>query len=849
MTQLRSWLRVAWVDLDLDWRKFAVLIVCLALGVGTIAAVGSVGSALEGAIGRDARTFLGGDLEASIGYRAANAEERALFNSFGRVTEVIEIAARATAGSKSALIGLRAVDGAYPLVGAVGATPAAGEGGALAGLLAPKNGVYGAVAEPLLFDRLGLKPGDLVRIGNESFRLAGTLDQLPDQALRGFELGATVLVSTSSLSGTGLLGPGVLARYRYKIALSGHSYAEAAAEIRERFADAGWQVRSPQQATAGLTHYLDLFERFLVLVGLSSLLVGGIGVSNAASAYVASRERSIATFRSLGATGRRIMVHFLVQVMLLGAVGTAIGIALGAAATLLVLPLLAGYLGIELPGAFYPLPLALGALFGLIIAFVFAYLPLLRAARLQPASLFRAAGGIAGRPLPLRDMLRPAAGGPLLIGILLLIGLALATTRDPMLLVWYGGGAIVAFLVLRLIALLLQRLLRLFRPARALVLRLALRNIHRPGAPTPTVVLSLGLGLTLMLSIALVDSSLRLQLSGDVSRSAPSFVLLNVDKPTVDTLSAFAKSDKDVAGLDFVPFLRGIITKIGNTPVADLKGLDANDQRRLGGDQSLSWRAALPKGDVVLAGKWWAPDYSGPPLVSLDDDFARPLGLKVGETLEIAISGRPIAVTIANIRRVDWQNASLSFNILFSPGLIESAPATDLGALKARPGGERRVEAALVEKFPNLAFIPVSAALEQISAVVAALANAVALVGGVALLSGVFVLAGAVAAGRRQREADAVVTKVLGATRGQIALAFLIEYGLLGLLAALIAAGLGAIAGWAVTSRLLELPFSLDGPLIAAVAAGAIAVTILAGLATTWSTLATRPAAFLRAEE
>lgn len=848
MTFPGSWLRVALVDLDFDWRKFGVLIACIALGVAAIATVGSVGAALESAISRDARGFLGGDLEASIGYRPATPAELALFHRLGRVSEVVDIAARATAADKSALIGLRAIDAAYPLVGTVVAQPAPGLAGGLPALLAPQGDVYGAVAEPLLFDRLGLKPGDLMRIGNASFRLAGTLEQLPDQALRGFQIGATVLVSTKSLPVTGLLGPGVIARYRYKILLKGASYAEAAADIRKSFPDAGWQIRSPREATAGLTHYLDLFERFLVLVGLSSLLVGGIGVANAVTAYVTGRERSIATFRSLGATGRRVMVHFMFQIMLLGLCGTLIGVALGALATLVLLPLLGGYLEIALPAALYPSPLGLGALFGLLIAFVFAYLPLLRAARLRPAALFRATGGGSGRLLS-RALLRLPTGGPLLAGIVLLAALAFATTRDLELVLWFAAGAVGAVIALRLVAFLLQRLLRLFRPARSLILRLALRRLCRPDAPTPMVILSLGLGLTLMLAIALVDSSLRHQLAGDVSRSAPSFVLLNVDKPTAAALTTFAKTDKHVASLDFEPYLRGIITQVGGKPVAEMKGLDANDQRRLGGDQALSWRPDLPKGDKVLEGKWWPADYHGPPLISLDADFARPLGLKVGESLEIAISGRPLTVTIANIRRVDWQNASLSFNILFSPGLIESAPATDLGALKAKPGAERTIEAALVQNFPSLAFVPVSAALAQISAVVGALANAVALVGGVALLSGVFVLAGAIAAGRRQREAEAVVTKVLGATRRQLALAFLVEYGLLGLLAALVAAGLGAIAGWAVTARLLELTFHLDAVLIAGVALAAVAVTILTGLAMTWTTLRTRPAAFLRAEE
>ena len=849
MNTLKSWLRVALIDLAFDLRKFGVLIACLALGVATIAAVGSVGAALDAAIARDARSFLGGDLEASIGYRAANADELALFNRLGKVSEVIEIASRATAAAKSALIGLRAVDGAYPLVGSIGITPSSGGAEPLPALLAQQGDIYGAVAEQLLFDRLGVKPGDVIRIGNASFRLTGTLDSLPDQAARGFALGATVLVNAPSLAAAGILGPGVIARYRYKIDLGGHDYAAAAAEIGKAFPDAGWQVRSPRQATASLTRYLDIFDRFLVLVGLSSLLVGGIGVSNAASAYVNDRERSIATLRSLGATGRRVMVHFLLQVMLLGVVGMLTGLVLGTISTLVVLPLLGSYLSIELPAAIYPLPLVTGAAFGLVIAFVFAYLPLLRAARLSPALLFRAAGGLGARPLPLRHLLSPRIGGPLLLGVLLLIGLALATTRDPLLVLWYGLGVLVAYVALRLVARLLQTALRRLPPGRSLVARLALRNIQRPGTPTPTIVLSLGLGLTLMLSIALVDSSVRGQLGGELTLSAPSFVLMNVDKPTAAALNNFAKTDKAVTALDFVPYLRGIVTKLKGIAVADLKGLDDNDRLRLGGDQALSWRADQPPGDEVLAGKWWPTNYAGAPLVSLDEDFATPLGLKVGDTMEIAISGRPLSVTIANIRRVDWQNASLSFAILFSPGLIEAAPSTDFGALKTAPADEAQVESALVQQFPSLAFIPVGEALAQISNVIGALANAVAIVGGVALLSGVFVLAGALAAGRRQREADAVVVKVLGATRRQLALAFVLEYGLLGLLAAIVAAGLGAAAGWAIMAHVLQLRFVVDWQLTLAVALGAVAVTILTGLLTTWSTLTARPASFLRAEE
>jgi putative ABC transport system permease protein len=533
--------------------------------------------------------------------------------------------------------------------------------------------------------------------------------------------------------------------------------------------------------------------------------------------------------------------------MLLGLVGTVLGVLVGAISTLLLLPVLAGYLGIDLPPGLYPAPLAVAAVFGLVIAFVFAYLPLLGATRLQPASLFRATGGATG--FGWRELLRPATGAPFAAGIALLIGLALFATRDPGLVLWYALGAVGAFLVLRGVAFVLRLALRHLPAAPRLVPRLALRNIHRPGAPTATVIVSLGLGLTLMLAIALIQSNVRGRLDGEISQSAPSFVLVNMDRPTADAVTAFAGNTPQVTSFELAPFLRGIVSRVNGTPVADLKDLDAAGQRLIGGDHSISWRADLPPGDRVLDGKWWDATYKGPPLLSLDEDFARPLHLKVADKLEIAISGRPVTATIANIRYVNWQNASISFAILFSPGLIEGAPATFIGALKAPPANVRAVEQKLVAGFPTLGFIPMADALAQISSVVGALANAVAIVGGVAVLSGVFVLAGALAAGRRQREADAIVAKVLGATRGQLTSAFALEYGLLGLLAMLVSAGLGAIAAWAITTRVLMLDFVLDPLLTAGVALATIAVTMLVGLAITWSALTSRPAAFLRAEE
>jgi putative ABC transport system permease protein len=848
MTRLLGWLRIALIDLRGDFRRFAILIACLALGVGAIATIGSVGAALQDTLDRDARLFLGGDIEARLGYRPANADELKLFHSLGRTTEVVELNARATAGGKAAFLSLRAVDDNYPLVGAVSLAATIDADTPLSALLAESNGRYGAIVDSLMLDRLGLALGDQFSIGDQRFVARAVLDALPDQAARGLQLGATVLISTRGLAASGINGAGVLARYRYDIVLAHGDYAEAARAISTTFPDAGWELRPPKAATASFSRFFDLFERFLILVGLSSLLVGGVGVSNGVTAYITERQRSIATLRSLGATGARLLTHFLAQVLVLSGLAIVIGLVLGSLATLVLLPVLGALLELPLPPSLHAGPLLSAAAFGLLVAFAFAFLPLTRTQRLRPATLFRAAGAgmaAAGAEGGWRIWVRPGLLLPMLVALLALGGLAALTTREPRLVGWYAAGAIGAFLLLRAAAWLLQALLRRLPAAPRATIRHALGAIHRPGSAAPIVILSLGLGLSLLLLIALVETNLRGQLEGHITSDAPSFVLLNMQQDQYRQLEQFAATDKRIAAIATAPMLRGAITRIDGTPVTQLT-LGRTGAALLRGDQSITWSARLPEHESITAGKWWPPDYKGKPLVSLDRDYQAPLDLAVGDTMEISILGRPITVTIASFRDIDVSQPGLSFPIIFSPGMIEAAPATLIGTIRAAPGAARALEATLVEKFPSLTFIPVGDVLDRISGLFANLANAVSIVGAIAVLSGVLVLAGALAAGRAQRQAEAVIMKVLGMTRGEVVRAFLVEYGLLGLLAALIAAALGAAAAWAMVTRVLKLPFSLDLGLLAAVLAGAMAITIATGLVVTWSALSTRPARYLR---
>lgn len=845
ISRLSGWLRVAIIDLRGDVRRFAILIACLALGVGVVATIGSIGSALQAALDRDARLFLGGDLEARLGYRPADADELKLFHALGRVSAMVELSARATANGKAAFLSLRAVDAAYPLVGKVRLHP--DDGRSLAGLLGPKAGAWGAVVEQRLLDRLGIPLGGQFAIGRARFTAIAVLDALPDQAARGLQLGAGVLISTGALKAADITGPGVLARYRYHIDLEGKDFEKARSAIEKAFPRAGWQVRAPRQATASFARFFDLFERFLILVGLSSLLVGGVGVSNAVTAYLTERQRSIATMRSLGATGARLFTHFLVQVLMLALIAIVVGLLLGGLTSLVVLPLLGGLLNLPLPPSLDTAPLSSAAGFGLIVAFAFAFLPLTRARRLRPAVLFRAAGAGLAETAPLRrDLLRPFVLLPLALALAALAGLAALTTHEPWLVGWYALGALGAFTILRLAAWGLQWLLRRLPPMPRMTLRHALGAIHRPGSAAPIAVLSLGLGLSLLLLIALVEANLRGQLEGEVTRDAPSFVLLNMQPGQYDRLKSLAGTDKRLAAVEAAPMLRGTITAIKGTPVEKLDKLPRAGAMLLRGDQSITWSKTLPPHETVVAGKWWPQDYAGKPLVSLDRDYRAPLGLAIGDSMDISISGRPIAVTIASFRDIDVSRPGLSFPIIFSPGLIEGAPATLIGTIRAAPGASAAVEHTLAERFPDLIFIPVGDVLERIAGLFSNLANAVSIVGGIAVLTGVLVLAGALAAGQDQRRAEAVAMKVLGMTRRGVVAAFVVEYGLLGLLSALIAAGLGSAAAWAVVTRILNLPYHLDPVLVVGVLAGATLVTIITGLAVTWATLSTRPARYLR---
>lgn len=856
MSKLGNWTRVAIVDLRGDLRRFGILLACLALGVGTIAGVSSVGAALQDAILKNANTLMGGDLQVTRADRRANAEELAYINSLGEVSETLSSNARADAiddSGNTIFLDIYAVDGDYPLYGNV-VSPELTPGQKPSELLALVDGVYGAIVDPVILDRLGIDIGGKFKVNNIEFQARGLLQSLPNGALRGFHLGKTALMSIEAQQANPDVRaplPGLFTQYGYKIKLNEGDYRTAQPIVEAHFADdPAWKVESPYDAAGDLSRLYDLFVRFLLIVGLSSLLVGGIGISNAVNAYIGERQKAIATLRSLGATGARIMVHFFTQIGLLSVVGILIGLVIGAGLTAAALPVLGNILAVELPPSVHFPSLLTAFGFGVLAAFGFSYLPLVNARTMKPAMLFRTVG-TSVQSLKARTYLELGVLLPLVGTALAMFALALFTTKDFWLVFWYAVGVTVAFIVLRFAGVALQWLLRLLPAMPSPLLRNAFRGIYRPGSPAPVVIMSLGLGLAMLLVIIILTANVRDQLTGQVVKDAPTFVATDLFDDEVITLGEFLDAGGMTTQYLHSPMIRAAVTKINGVASEDLRDrtdLSGEAQYFIGPEEILmTWSDVLPDNSTITAGEWWPADYEGPALVSLKDDVAESLGLKPGDTIELTLFGEAIEAKVANTRDFQFQTG-LNYLVTASPGTFADFPGTNLAIIKAAEGREKDLERALARQYSDITFIPVGEALNQAAEILGQLSIAVNIVGGLAVVNGLLVLAGTMAAGRKQRESDAVVNKVLGATRSDVVRVFAVEYALLGAFAALLATGVG-IAGALGIMRAagMDLGFSVDPTLIGGVLVSAVVLTIATGAATTWSALSTRPAQYLRA--
>jgi len=840
---IRVAFRLARRELRRGLSGFRIFLACLVLGVASIAGVGSLSEALLNGLSLQGRELLGGDVELRLTQREASEQERAWLEMHARVSMTAELRAMAAVQGKDAhaLIELKAVDAPhYPLYGTADVSPRQ----PLYEAFANRQGIFGAAVDQSLYARLGVSEGAVVKIGSALFELRATLKNEPDRVSGGFTLGPRVMISEFALRATGLVQPGSLINFNYRAALppGKDSHKDVIAWLKAAdtaFPDAGWQSRDRWNAAPGVRRFIEQVGAFLILIGLTALVVGGVGVANAVRTYLDRRRDDIATLKCLGASGGLIFIMFLTEIMSLALVGVAMGLALGVALPFFVGWIVGDQIPFEADFDFYWHPVVSAAAFGMLTTFAFAIWPLSRAREISPAGMFRML------VVPQQNWPRLPFVALTLLAFGLLVGLGIWLTPNLRLAGGFALGVGLTFALLNVTAALMMRVAkRLPRPHNTMA-RLALANIYRPGAPTPAVIVSLGLGLTLLAAIALIDNNLRRRMADEIPTESPSFFFVDIQGAQVEPFQKLLKAIRGVSDIELVPMLRGRIVKLNATPAE--KAHVARDVRwALSGDRGITYGNPPGARDTVVEGDWWPAEYRGPPLVSFSQTLADGMGLKIGDTLTVNILGREFVLKIANLRRVDFSNARMNFIMVVSPGVLEEAPHAYLATAHAPPDQDDAVEKAVVAKFPNISIIRVREVLATANMVLDQIAVGVRSASLVTLITGLLVLAGALAAGHRFRLYDAVVMKVLGATRRQVLTTYLLEFAVLGAGAGLIAAFAGSLAAWAVAVYVMEIKFVLDlATLFLMVVGGAFAAMLL-GIGSTWGALRAPAASTLR---
>jgi putative ABC transport system permease protein len=847
--------RFAWRDLRGGLRGFGVFIACIALGVMTIAGVGSLAASLNDGIAKAGRVILGGDLAFSLIQREASETERAFLEAQGKVSVAATMRAMARPAARpltnpaapdfpGTLVEVKAVDDDYPLFGELATDPALPP----SALFAQRGTTFGAAADPVLLTRLGLKTGDHITLGNAEVELRAALTSEPDKLTGGIGLGPRVLISEAALRATGLLQPGSLVRWQYRLRLPVARSSDGAVAALDRqaqaeFPQAGWEIRTRSKASPQLERSVERFSQFLTLVGLATLLVGGVGVANAVASHLARNRDTIATLKALGAAGGDIFAVYCTEIIAVASFACLIGAVLGAALPFMIGSIFGAIVPLPIAPTVHPHVLALAVVYGLLTALAFALWPLGRAHDISVSMLFRDRLATERRWPRARYIL--AAGAIVAV----LAGLAVFTADDRRIAAFFIVAAAAAFLLLRLVAALTMWIARRAPRQRSTIVRLAVANIHRAGALTPSVMLSLGLGLALLVTVVEIDGNLHREFAAALPEKAPTFFFLDIPAAQNTRFDAFVRDQAPGAVVERVPMLRGRIVAANGIKADELKPA-AGSAWVLRGDRGITYAIAVPAGSRIVAGQWWSPAYSGEPLVSLESRTAHDLDLKIGDTITVNVLGRNVTARIANLRAVDWENLGINFVLVFSPGTFDAAPHSDIATLTFADGGATAEETALIKAlavaFPTVTAIRVKDALDAVDALVGKLVLALRGASSLTLITAALVLGGALAASQRFRIYDAVVLKTFGATRARLTAAYALEYLLIGLATALFGVSAGTLAAYFVVTELMDFPFAWAAGVAIEAAVAALFVMVVIGLAGTFNALSRKPAAVLR---
>jgi putative ABC transport system permease protein len=888
-------LTMAWRETRGAWRHFLYFFFCIALGVGTLVGVGLFAANVESTVAREARGLMGGDLEIRLS-RPISADGQAILRSLESrhigVLHISELIAMASRHGREAspshppsvistqLIELKAVEPAYPFYGTLKTDPDRSVSELMAvqaHACLSKAGVenidcYGAIVQDSLLIKVGLQVGDELKIGQALLKIMGVLKHEPDRVASAFSLGPRVMISQDALKAAELVQPGSRVRERYLLRVPSEIPHESLlAQLREQLANDSAHVSTFREAQPQLRRFLDQLTRYLGLVGLTALFVGGIGVASTVHAFVKDKLKTIAILKTLGADSGTVIQTYLFQALCLGFMGSLAGVAVGISLQHAMPIVLAGLLPSDLfelslsQGTMPVEPIFKGLALGIATTLLFTLWPLLSIREIRPALIFRhevvrveqEGGPSKDRFVSLRYVRDPLRWITVALVSVGLSGLAIWQAQSLSVGMMFIGSLVIAVIVLTIAARVVIRWLRITASPSSLAVRYAVGNLSRPGSQAGSIMVAIGIGVMIIVTISLLERSLTRQIGESRPLDAPTFFFIDLQPDQRDAFEHLFRQRFSHLTPELTPLVRSRLHAVNGQPVP-LHEDDGRERRgRRDGEQEKSWYFTreyvltfldrLPKDNAIVRGAWWksTTGMQGT-LVSLEEDAARHLGVEVGSTLEFDIQGTVLPATVGSIRKVEWNNFSTNFYMILSPGSLEGAPFTFVATVRVSPTEATLLQQAIVEAFPNVTAINIGEVMDTFSRVLERLSFAIRAIAVFCMLAGGLVMAAALATTRYRRLYESVVLKALGATRALIAGSFATEYAFMGAVAGLIGTILASVLSWGVLYFVFDLPWTLQPMVLASGLLFTVMLTLGVGFLSTFRILGQRPLAILR---
>lgn len=820
-------------DIRSGFRSFYLALICLVIGLASITTVQVVATSILDSIQKNSLTILGADWVVRQIYNpVGDAERKWILDKGAIISETIEMRPMLInpITGDTVLVELKIVDDAYPLYGDI--TLASGE-------KFSERIAQGILLDPSLKDRLQTSVGQKLQLGEAQMVVADWIENEPDRAGSGrFGLAPRVIMSLNQFKKTGLQKLGSLISFDTRVKWTGSNIPKAD-EFESAFPAATWRLTTSENASPQIQRFVKNLLQFMTLVGLSALLIGGIGVANGLGVFFEKRLASIAIYKMIGVPQTILRKIYAYQIAMMTVIGIIIGVGIGAIIPIVGLSFLKDMLPFPISLNYSVESLAAPAVFGIFITWIFALWPFGKAELTSPLLLFR-------QGLP-ENIKRPSFDILVIMAslVICLCGFIFYTAVDQRFALFFIVGALTCFIVFWAIGFLIKKSTGKIAERMTVVPRLALTNLGGPRSATTLTLVSIGIGLTVLGGITLIDRNMRGILTERMPKDAPSFFFIDIQPSQKSDFEKMISNWPNTRKLVMTPNLRGRIISVNGIKAEDAL-IDQRERWLLQNDRGFTYLANQPEHSTITSGEWWPENYQGPPLISVVDDVERGFGIKPNDMVTVNILGRDITAKVANVREVNWTSFTINFAITFAPGTLDNAPHNWLATVIAPIDEEAALQKEISRQFPNISMVRVSEAVKSIQTVLSQMVAAIRIMAILALVTGVFVLAGALISTRIQRSYDIVILKVLGMPRRQMLKGLGIEFMILGLAASLIASLLGVGISWGVLDPLMDLGWVFYPLLTAGIILSGLLVIFITGLWTMWSILNASAGTYLR---